>query len=137
MRMSLSMPVLVGAAAAAIAGFAASATAAAPAVKPTSLTLHAAHATVAPKHKDSLTATLRSLGKPLAGEPVALESRAAGSRKFANPTPIGTTDSNGHVTVPVVPGNKKGHKEQYRVVFAGDATHKASHSSVITITVAS
>lgn len=129
--------VLAGAAAATIAGMTASAVAAAPAAKPTSLTLHASHASVAPKHKDSLTATLRSHGKPVAGEPVALESRTAGSRAFANPTPIGTTDDKGQVIVPVVPGNSKGHKEQYRVVFAGDATRRASHSSVITVTVAS
>lgn len=119
----------------AVLGIAASATAAAPPAAPTSLTLHAGHAAVAPRHKDTLTATLRSLGKPVAGEPVTLESRTAGSRRFGNPVDAGTTDSNGQVAVPVAPGNSKGHKEQYRVVFAGDAGHKASHSAVITVTV--
>jgi 5-hydroxyisourate hydrolase-like protein (transthyretin family) len=115
---------------------AAPALAAAPAVKPTALTLKAAHATVAPKHKVSLTATLKSQGKPVAGASVSLESRSQGSTKFGNPVPVdGVTDAAGRITVPVVPGNKKGHKQQYEVTFAGDAQHKASHSRVITITV--
>jgi len=136
MRKSLTAAVVLSAAAAAVTGSTTSAFAARPAAHPTTLTLHAAHATIAPKHKDGLTATLRSLGKPVAGAPVVLESRASDTRKFGNPTDIGTTDDHGQVIVPVTPGNKKGHKEQYRVVFAGDATHRASHSSVITITVA-
>lgn len=135
MHKSVTAAVAVCAAATTIAGVAVSASAAVPAVRPTSLTLHAARATVAPKHKDSLTATLRSLGKPVANAAVVLESRTAGSRAFSNPTAVGTTDDNGSVTVPVVPGNKKGHKEQYRVIFAGDAAHHASRSSVITVTV--
>jgi 5-hydroxyisourate hydrolase-like protein (transthyretin family) len=132
----LLVPAALAVAAAAAVGFAASAAASAPATRPTSLTLHAAHVTTAPRHKDALTATLRSLGKPVAGEPVTLESRTAGSRAFGNPVDAGTTDSNGQITVPLVPGNSKGHKEQYRVVFAGDATHKGSRSAVITVTVA-
>jgi hypothetical protein len=135
-RMSLLAPVvLASAAAVATLGFAIEAGAAAPTARPTSMTLHAAHATAAPRHKDALTATLRSHGKPLAGEPVTLESRTPGSRRFGNAVDAGTTDANGQVSVPVVPGNSKGHKEQYRVVFAGDATHQASHSAVITVTV--
>lgn len=137
MRKSVTTSVaLAAAAAAAITGVTTSAFAAPTATRPTALTLHAAHSSVAPRHKDTLTATLRSLGKPVANAPVVLESRAADTRKFGNPTDIGTTDDHGQVAVPVTPGNKKGHKEQYRVVFAGDATHRASHSSVITVTVA-
>jgi hypothetical protein len=113
-----------------------SAVAATPAARPTSLTLKAAHAAVAPKHKISLTATLKSSGKPVAGETLYLVSRTAGSKKFGNPVAIDSvTDANGRLTVPVIPGNKKGHKQQYEVTFTGDAQHKASHSSVITVTV--
>jgi hypothetical protein len=103
--------------------------------KSTNVLLRAARSTVAPKHKVSLTATLKSAKHRLAGEELWLEKRDAGTHKFGNPVDIGTTDSNGQVTVPVVPGNHKGAKEQYRVVFQGDTGYKASHSSVITVTV--
>lgn len=46
-----------------------------------------------------------------------------------------TTDSKGKVVLTVVPGKKKGQKEQYELIFAGSATNKASHGSVITLTV--
>jgi len=46
-----------------------------------------------------------------------------------------TTDSKGHVALTVTPGTRKGQKEQYELVFAGTTAIKASHSSVITITV--
>jgi 5-hydroxyisourate hydrolase-like protein (transthyretin family) len=136
--MSISTRILTVAVGASVAAASAAvpAVAATPAAKPTTLALKAAHATVAPKHKVSLTATLKSHGKPVVGASVSLESRSAGSRKFGNPVAIdGVTDANGRIVVPVVPGNKKGHKQQYEVTFAGDAQHKASHSSVITITV--
>ena len=104
--------------------------------KSTNILLKAAKSTVAPKHKTSLTATLKSAHHRLAGEELWIEERDASTHKFASPIGIGTTDSNGQVTVPVVPGNHKGHKEQYRVVFQGDTGYKASHSAVITVTVA-
>ena len=102
---------------------------------PTSLTLKAAHASVAPKHKDRLTATLKAGTHRLAGEPVYLESRSAGAKKFSAPVSIGTTDAKGTVSVSVVPGRRKGHREQYRVIFKGDAKYGRSHSAVITLTV--
>jgi hypothetical protein len=34
-----------------------------------------------------------------------------------------------------VPGTGKGQKEQYELFFAGNKAYKASHSSVITVTV--
>ena len=46
-----------------------------------------------------------------------------------------TTDSKGHVALTVTPGTRKGPKEQYELVFAGTTAIKASHNSVITITV--
>ena len=105
--------------------------------KSTSVLLRAARATVAPKHKVSLTATLKSAKGHLAGQELWLEQRDAGTHKFGNPVDLGVTDPDGQVAVPVVPGNHQGDKQQYRVVFQGATGYKASHSSVITITVAS
>ena len=114
-------------------------TSAKPAVKPTSITLKATHATTAPKHKVSLTATLKAGRKRLEGETLYLEKRDAATHKFGDPVAISApTDANGQTSVPVTLGNKKGHKdqkEQYRVVFQGDSADKASRSGVITITV--
>jgi hypothetical protein len=104
--------------------------------KPTNVVLKAGRSTVAPKHKLSLTATLKSARHRLAGEELWLQTRDAASHKFGNPIDVGPTDANGQVTVPVSPGNHKGTKTQYRLVFQGDTGYKASHSSVITITVA-
>ena len=103
--------------------------------KATSVLLKAAKTSVAPKHKTALTATLKSGKHRLAGEELWLEKRDAGTHKFGSPVDIGATDSDGKVTLPVVPGNHKGHKEQYRVVFQGDSGWKASHSAVVTVTV--
>lgn len=109
--------------------------AAKPTAKPTSLTLKAAHSTVAPKHKDTLTGTLKSGGTALAGKDVKLVKRDANKRTWTYVS-TKTTDAAGHVVLTVTPGAKKGKKEQYELVFAGDATSKASHSAVITLTVA-
>lgn len=106
-----------------------------PVKAPTSLTLKAHHSTVAPKHKDTLTGTLKSGRTRIAGATVTLEKRSAGSHKSWTVVTTKTTDANGHVTLTVTPGSHKGHKEQYELKYAGDATHKASHSSIITITV--
>ena len=103
--------------------------------KATNVVLKAGRSTVAPKHKVSLTATLKSAEHRLAGAELWLEARDASTRKFDNPVDLGATDANGQLTVPVTPGNHKGAKTQYRVVFQGDVGHKASHSSVITVTV--
>jgi hypothetical protein len=113
-----------------------------PAAKPaqarsTTVLLKASKSTVAPKHKDTLTATLKSARRAVTGETLYLEKREAGSRKFSNPIAVGATDANGHVVISVVPGNKKGVKEQGRVVFQGDTGYKSSHSRVITVTVSS
>lgn len=107
---------------------------AATAATPTSLALKAAKSTVAPNQKDTLTGTLKAGSKALAGESVKLEKRAAGAKSFTLVT-TKKTDSKGHVTLVVTPGSKKGGKEQYELVFAGTKTYKASHSSVITVTV--
>ncbi len=133
---SALLPIVGVLAAGLMAAPAVAAPSAKPTVKPTSITLKAAHATTAPKHKVSLTATLKSGKKRLAGETLYLEKRDASTHKFSDPVAITTpTDANGQTSVPVTPGNKKGHKEQYRVVFQGDSAYNASRSAVITITV--
>ena len=83
-------------------------------------------------HKaDALTGVLESRRKGLAGETITLQSRTGTHRKFTA-VATGTTDSNGSVTFTIaVPA----HTTQYRMVFAGDATHRGSHSNTITITV--
>ncbi|MFZ2058663.1 MAG: hypothetical protein WAV54_14755 [Acidimicrobiales bacterium] len=112
-----------------------------PTAKPTSITLKASKATVAPKHKVSLTATLKSGKSPLADEQLCLQSRTPSTTggwsswgSCANFASL--TNSKGQVGVNgVVPGNKKGAKTQYEVVFPGATGYKASHSPVITVTV--
>lgn len=102
--------------------------------KPTSLTLKAAKSSVAPKAKDTLTGTLKAGNTPLKNEPVKLERRAAGAKSFTLVT-TKNTDSKGQVVLTVTPGTKKGQKEQYELIFAGDKSYKGSHSSIITVTV--
>jgi 5-hydroxyisourate hydrolase-like protein (transthyretin family) len=118
----------------ALAGLGVTPALAATAPKPTSLTLKAAHSSVAPKTKDTLTATLKSGTKPVAGEPVKLEKRAAGAKSWTLVSSK-TTNAKGQTSWSVVPGSKKGQKEQYELVFSGNKSYKASHSSVITVTV--
>lgn len=109
--------------------------AATPAAKPTSLTLHAAHASVAPKHKDTLTARLENGKVPVAGARVYLVERVIGGKWGAAVAIKPLTNAKGQVTITVVPGNHKGQKDQFMVVFKGNAKYKASHSHVITVTV--
>ena len=124
--------VLLGATA--LAGLSAAPALAATAPKPTALTLKAAHSSVAPKHKDTLTSTLKSGKTAIKNETVKLERRATGAKSWTVVSSK-TTDSKGQDTWSVVPGSKKGQKEQYEVVFSGTKSYKASHSSVITVTV--
>lgn len=123
-----------------VAGLAAASMSIAPALaattsaKPTSLALKAAKSTVAAKQKDTLTGVLKNGTHVLPGEKVKLEKRAAGARSFTLVT-TKITNSKGQVTLSVVPGTRKGQKEQYELIFAGNKTYKGSHSSIITITV--
>ena len=61
--------------------------------KATNVVLKAGRSTVAPKHKASLTATLKSANHRVAGEDLWLESRDAASHKFGNAVDIGATDA--------------------------------------------
>jgi hypothetical protein len=102
--------------------------------KATSLNLRAAHTTVAPKAKDTLTGTLKSGSSYVAGEKVTLERRAGTSGKFTVVKTV-VTGKNGTASFTVVPGTKTGQKVQYELVHAADAKYKASHSQIITVTV--
>ena len=117
-----------------VAGLTAGPAFAATTVKPTSLALKAAKSSVVPNQKDTLTGTLKSGTTVLAGQTVKLEKRAAGAKSFTVVT-TKKTDAKGHIVLTVTPGTKKGQKEQYELVFAGTKTYKASHSSIITVTV--
>jgi 5-hydroxyisourate hydrolase-like protein (transthyretin family) len=103
-------------------------------LRPTSIPLKATKSTVAPNQKVTLTAFLKSGHTPVTAAPVTLEKRTAGTKAF---TVVSTklTNSNGKVTLVVTPGKSKKKKVQYKVVFAGNATYRGSHSQIITLTV--
>jgi 5-hydroxyisourate hydrolase-like protein (transthyretin family) len=132
--MSSSRQLTVAATVAAVMAAGAGTALATTAPQPTSLTVKAAKSTVAPHAKDALTGTLKSGSKPLADEKVKLERRQAGAKSFTLVS-TKTTNSKGQVAYTVVPGTKKGQKEQYELVFAGTTSYRASHSKVITIVV--
>lgn len=137
---AVATPTLATAASINSDGHAASVTHAAPTgkptLRPTSLTISAGHKSVKPRHSANLVATLKSGHTPVVGATVSLEQRSRSSKSWSAPVAIdGVTDTAGHVTIPVTPGNHEGAKVQFRVVFAGDSQYKASHSAVITVTV--
>lgn len=101
---------------------------------PTAVTIKAAKSSAAPSQKVLLTSNLKAGSKLLAGETLKLEKRASGTTRWSYVSSL-VTNSKGHVSVNVVPGKTKGHKEQYEFVFAGTSTYKASHSAVVTLTV--
>jgi hypothetical protein len=80
-------------------------------------------------HADAITGVLDSRRKPLAGENVTLEGRAGKHKKWVV---VGTrtTDSKGTVTFTIGLPTKTAQAE---LVFAGDSTHRKSHSNVITL----
>jgi hypothetical protein len=92
-------------------------------------TLHASNKLVAHNHHhaDALTGVLRSHRKGLAGETITLEGRAGTHRKWVA-IGTGTTGSDGSVTFTVTLPSKK---TQFEMVFAGDSTHRKSHSNVV------
>lgn len=136
--------VTIAAAALAVPAFAS-----APTAKPTSLNLRAIHGVVRVHHSDTFTATLSSGGKGVPrelGHLIVQERRAVTSghvRSWQDVTPSSTvTDLDGgkyRITAPTFapPPSKITQRDQFRVVFKGDAAnhYKASHSQVVTITV--
>ncbi|MDA8039577.1 MAG: hypothetical protein M0Z69_10545 [Actinomycetota bacterium] len=111
-----------------------------PGAKPTQLILKATRASIAPKHKMSLTATLKSGHQGLANEQTCLQNRTKTSTGSWGPwgacMNLALTDANGQVQVTgVVPRNGKGTKEQFEVMFPGvSGQYKPSHSAIITVT---
>ena len=79
-------------------------------------------------HADMITGVLTSHRKAVAGETVWLESRRTTGKKFAV-VGSATTGADGSASFAVTPSKKT----QYELVFKGDATHRKSHSGVITL----
>ena len=94
-------------------------------------TLHISNKAVARNHhhSDVLTGVLRSHRKAVAGETVTLESRTGAHRKWAVVS-SGSTGTDGTVSFTITAPAKT---TQFEMVFAGDSTHRKSHSNVITI----
>ena len=76
---------------------------------------------------DLITGVLRSGNARLAGVPIYLASRTPG-RRFAL-SGNRTTGTDGNVSFPVTPDSTT----QYELIFVGDATHRPSRSSVLTL----
>ncbi len=79
-------------------------------------------------HADVINGVLSSDGTGLANETVTLEARS-GVKPRWTVVATGTTAAGGTVSFTVSPKVKT----QYQLVFAGDSTHKASDSNVITL----
>jgi hypothetical protein len=79
-------------------------------------------------HVDAVTGALSSDRKGVAGETVALEART-GVKPRWKVVATGATGTGGAITFDVTPTAKT----QFKYVFAGDSTYRASHSNVITL----
>ena len=79
-------------------------------------------------HVDAVTGVLSSDGTGVAGETVALEARMGVAPRW-KVVATGMTGTGGTITFDVTPKTKT----QFKYVFAGDSTHRASHSNVITL----
>ena len=80
-------------------------------------------------HVDAVTGVLSSDGTGVAHETVALEARM-GVKPRWRVVDAGTTGTNGAITFTLVTPKTK---TQFKLVFAGDSTYRASHSNVITL----
>ena len=80
-------------------------------------------------HVDAVTGVLSSGRTGLARETVALEART-GVKPRWKVIAIGSTGTGGAITFDVVAPKAK---TQFKYVFAGDASYRASHSNVITL----
>ena len=79
-------------------------------------------------HVDAVTGVLSSDHKGVAGETVALEARTGITPRW-KVVATGATGTGGAITFDVTPKAKM----QFKYVFAGDSTYRASHSNVITL----
>ena len=80
-------------------------------------------------HADAVTGVLSSDGTGVAHETVALEARMGVTPRW-KVVDTGTTGTNGAITFTLVTPKVK---TQFKLIFAGDSTYRASHSNVITV----
>jgi hypothetical protein len=81
-------------------------------------------------YKAGIESTLRSGNKAVAGETVSLDARKGGVKAWTPTGETATTDTNGQADFSLTQSAKT---EQYRVVFAGDSSYRASHSGTVTV----
>jgi len=79
-------------------------------------------------HVDAVNGVLSSDGTGVAHETVALEARTGVAPRW-QVVATGPTGTGGTITFDVTPKAKT----QFKYVFAGDSTYRASHSNVITL----
>jgi hypothetical protein len=79
-------------------------------------------------HADMITGVLRSHRKGVSSETITLDSRTGKKPRWVA-VGTATTGSDGSVQFTVAPAVRT----QYKLVFAGDSTHRKSHSNVITL----
>ena len=79
-------------------------------------------------HGDTVTGVLSADDKGVPHETVALEARSGQTPRW-KVVATGATGTGGAITFTVTPKVKT----QFKYVFAGDATYRASHSNVITL----
>ena len=97
---------------------------------PTTLTGSAASSTITAGQKDLITGTLLTGTKPVVGKVVSLYRYSASAKKWIR-VEVDLTGKFGHVFYTVKPSVTT----NYELVFFGTAHLRASHSSVITVTV--
>ena len=110
---------------------AATAVSAAPHPKPDATRLSISNKVIAHArhHVDAVTGVLSSDGSGVAHETVALEARMGVTPRW-KVVGAGTTGTNGAISFTLVAPKVK---TQFKLVFEGDSTYRASHSNVITV----
>lgn len=86
-------------------------------------------ATVKPNSTSRFSGTLKSGDRPLNGQEVELQWRKGNGKWHEGPS--ARTDEQGHTAV----NSKIGSNSQWRLVYSGDAFHKAAHSPASTVSV--
>jgi hypothetical protein len=129
-RIRVTLPTRAVVAVAATALTAAAAVSAAPKPKLDATKLSISNRVVAhgEHNVDAITGVLSSDHTGLTGETVALEARTGVAPRW-KVVAIGTTGTSGAITFNVT-GNTK---TQFKYVFAGEGSYRASHSNVITL----
>jgi hypothetical protein len=95
----------------------------------THLTVHAPANTTG-HYKATVNGKLRSHKAGVAGETVSLQQRDNANKTWADSGQSAATDADGKVSFTLTQTDKN---EQYRLVFAGDATYHKSHSGTVSV----